>query len=178
MARLYADAEGSGHGRFALWALVLRALVLRGKGESSAALEVLGRALGQAEGEGYVRVFADEGEPMAELLGAAAARGIAAGYVERLLGAFNQDKQTSRQGDREQGLFAESSISLSLAEPLSSRELEVLRLMAAGEDNGQIARALVVAVSTVKSHVNHIFGKLGARNRVEAVRRAQDLDLL
>src|SRR6185436_17922307 len=63
VARLYADAEGSGHGRFALWALVLRALVLRGKGESSAALEVLGRALGQAEGEGYVRVFADEGEP-------------------------------------------------------------------------------------------------------------------
>ena len=70
------------------------------------------------------------------------------------------------------------SILNSQFEALSARELEVLRLMAVGNDNAQIARALVVAVSTVKSHVNHIFGKLGARNRVEAVRRAQDLDLL
>ena len=65
-----------------------------------------------------------------------------------------------------------------LVEPLSERELEVLRLLAEGRDNAEIARALVVAVSTIKSHVNHIFSKLGVGNRLEAVLRAQQLDLL
>ena len=64
-----------------------------------------------------------------------------------------------------------------MIEPLSARELEVLRLLAAGRDNAEIARALVVAISTVKSHINHIFGKLGVPTRVDAVRRAQELKI-
>jgi LuxR family maltose regulon positive regulatory protein len=179
VTRLLADAEASGHGRFVIWALVLRALLLRAQGESAAALEAQGRALALAEPEGYVRIFADEGAPMAELLHVAAARGIAPGYVEKLLDACGElrieNEELKNAGARSLSQF---SILNAQFEALSARELEVLRLMAAGDDNTQIAQALIVAISTVKSHVNHIFGKLGARNRVEAVRRAQELGLL
>ena len=65
-----------------------------------------------------------------------------------------------------------------MVEPLSTRERDVLRLLANGMDNAQIAHALSIAISTVKAHINHIFGKLGAHNRLEAVLRAQELDLL
>jgi LuxR family maltose regulon positive regulatory protein len=179
LAQLLADAEATGHGRFAIWALILRALLLRAQGGADAALKTIERALALAEPEGYVRIFADEGVPMAALLQEAAQRGIAPGYVERLLAAFPRTEssglRTESQARLDSVLSPQSS---SLVEALSARELEVLRLMAEGNDNAQIARALVVAVSTVKSHVNHIFSKLGARNRVDAVRRAQDLGLI
>jgi LuxR family transcriptional regulator, maltose regulon positive regulatory protein len=177
--RLLTDAETTGHGRFVIWALVLRALLLRAQGDGAAALEALGRALVLAEPEGYVRIFADEGAPMAELLHAAAARGIAPSYVEKLLAALPKTMNDERGTMKAESTAHRSSFIVHrLVEPLSARELEVLRLMAAGDDNAQIATALVVAISTVKSHINHIFGKLGVRNRVEAVRRAQELKLL
>jgi LuxR family maltose regulon positive regulatory protein len=179
VARLLADAESSGHGRFVIWALVLRALLLQAKGDTTAALQALERALALGEPEGYVRIFADQGAPLAALLQQAAARGIAPAYVEKLQAAL---PRTEGQGLRTESTDSLSSVlspqSSSLVEPLSARELEVLRMIAAGDDNAQIARALIVAVSTIKSHINHIFGKLGARNRVDAVRRAQELGLL
>jgi LuxR family transcriptional regulator, maltose regulon positive regulatory protein len=187
VATLLANAEVSGHGRFVIWALVQQALLLSAEGDMAAALASLGRALALAEPEGYVRIFADEGAPMADLLRQAQAQGVTRQYTAKLRAAFVlPGKATRRQGDKEMGERSEELVfvspdllvSQSLVEPLSARELEVLRLLADGNDNTQIASALIVAVGTVKSHVNHIFGKLGARNRVDAVRRARELNLL
>jgi LuxR family maltose regulon positive regulatory protein len=180
VAGLLDAAEATGHGRFVIWARVLQALILRAQGDTGAAIERIERALTHAAPEGYVRVFLDEGAPMAALLRAAQARGVAPEYVAELLAAFGDLRfqiYDLRLSDQPQIVNRKSEI-VNLVEPLSARELEVLRLLAEGRDNAEIARALVVAVSTVKSHINHIFGKLSARNRVEAVRRAQDLRLL
>jgi LuxR family maltose regulon positive regulatory protein len=103
---------------------------------------------------------------MAALLRRALSQGIAPNYAARLLGAFDRAVEA--------GMPANAS----LVEPLSERELEVLRLIVAGLSNPEIADELVIAVSTVKSHVNHIFGKLGVDSRTRAVATAQELDLL
>jgi LuxR family maltose regulon positive regulatory protein len=118
--------------------------------------------LSLAEPEGYIRSFVDEGEPMAHLLRRALARGITPGYASRLLAAFGESPPAAQ----------------ALVEPLTARELEVLRLVAGGLSNREIAQQLVVAVSTVKSHINHLYGKLEVKNRTQAVARAQELGLL
>ena len=100
---------------------------------------------------------------MARLLRRALAEGIAPSYVSKLLAAFGESAQPAPQA---------------LVEPLTERELEVLRLIAAGLSNREIAQELVVAVSTVKTHVNHIYGKLGVRSRIQAVAKARKLDML
>ena len=163
-----------------IWALVLQALILQAQGDTATALAALARALALAEPEGYVRVFVDEGEPMAALLAQAARhRASVAAYATRLLAAFPKTMDDERGTMKELSVVQSSAFSLQpLVEPLSERELEVLRLLAEGHDNAAIARALVVAVSTVKSHVNHIFGKLGVGNRLEAVLRARQLNLV
>jgi LuxR family maltose regulon positive regulatory protein len=130
------------------------------------ALSVLEQALSLAEPEGYVRTFLDEGEPMARLLRQALSQGIAPNYAARLLAAFDAEVDlTPAPMDP-------------LIEPLTERELEVLRLIVAGLSNPDSAEELFIAVSTVKSHVNHIYGKLGVENRVQAVNRARSLELL
>jgi LuxR family maltose regulon positive regulatory protein len=180
VARLLHDAEATNHGRFVIWALVLQALILQAQGDTAAALGPLERALALAEPEGYVRVFVDEGARMAALL-AQVAHGQApvAQYAAKLLATF---PRTEGQGLRTEWNTSGDSVlspqSSALVEPLSARELEVLRLLAEGQDNAEIARTLVVAVSTIKSHINHIFSKLGVGNRLEAVLRARRLDLL
>ena len=103
---------------------------------------------------------------MARLLRRALTQGIAPGYVSRLLAAYGESAP------------ATPPVAQALVEPLTERELEVLRLIAAGLSNREIAQELVVAVSTVKSHINHIYGKLGVRSRTQAVARAQELDLV
>jgi LuxR family maltose regulon positive regulatory protein len=113
-----------------------------------------------------VRTFVDEGEPMARLLRRALTGGVAPGYVTRLLAACGESAPET------------SPVSQALVEPLTERELEVLRLLAAGLSNREIAQELVVALSTVKSHVNHTYGKLGVKSRTRAVARAQELDLV
>jgi ATP/maltotriose-dependent transcriptional regulator MalT len=185
--RLLHDAEATDHGRYVIWALVLQALILRAQGHTATALASLARALALAEPEGYVRVFVDEGAPMAALLAQVARHHPpVAEYAARLLAAFPvSDKVTGWQGDKVRAaqdptatLSPPHLVTPSLLEPLSERELEVLRLLAEGHDNAEIARELVVAVSTIKSHVNHIFSKLGVGNRLEAVLRARQLNLL
>jgi ATP/maltotriose-dependent transcriptional regulator MalT len=171
--------------------LILQALVAQACDDSPAALAVLARALTLAAPEGYMRRFLDEGASMAELLARSVERGMQNDpllpYIEQLLAAFpKQDKQTSREVDKQMLRESDSRsswsphlpLSLSLVEPLSPRELEVLRLLAAGRSNTAIANELVVAVSTVKSHINSIFGKLGVNSRLEAVLRAQEFQLL
>jgi LuxR family maltose regulon positive regulatory protein len=118
-----------------------------------------------AEPEGYVRIFVDEGPHMASLLKAGAKHGIAPSYVHRLLTALNT---TADGAPASQGLI----------EPLSERELEVIRLLGTDLDGPEIARQLVVSLNTVRTHTKNIYAKLGVNNRRAAVRRAQELDLM
>ena len=135
-----------------------------------AALASLQRALTLAEPEGYIRIFIDEGPPMASLLsafmkqGAAAKQGIAPSYVRRLLAAVNKTEDSTL-------------VTQGLIEPLSERELEVLRLLGTDLGGPEIARELVVSLNTVRTHTKNIYAKLGVNNRRAAVRRARELDL-
>ena len=124
----------------------------------------LERALRQAEPDGYIRLFADLGLPMARLLQAARSRGVLPAYIDRLLAAFVDLPAVGRQH--------------ALPEPLSARETEVLRLIAAGLTNQEIADSLVISAETVKKHTSSIYGKLGVRSRTEAAARGRALDLL
>ena len=158
----------------------LRALALAACGDHASALGALTEALTLACRHGYVRVLADEGAPMrallAQLSGARpgqqhAARGIDPGYLAALLRACGQ-------ADAVPPPRRAVAAPPGLAEPLTDRELEVLRLLAAGRSNQRIAHDLVVALDTVKKHVTHILGKLGAANRTEAAARARQLGLI
>jgi LuxR family maltose regulon positive regulatory protein len=157
-----------------------RKLGLAACGDHASALGVLTEALTLGCRHGYVRVFADEGAPMRALLAELpaarpgqppAAGGIGPGYLAALVRACGQPDTAPPPG-RAVGAAA------GLIEPLTGRELEVLRLMAAGRSNQRIARDLVVALDTVKKHVTHVLGKLGAANRTEAVARARQLGLI
>ncbi len=167
LARLWEMAETAGWMGKAIEILVLQALALQTRGEIKEALETLEKALVLAEPEGYVRTFIDEGEPMATLLREAAVRRIASDYAGRLLAAFEIDKTKIY-----------SSPAMSFIEPLSKRELEVLRLLATDLTGPEIARELMVALSTVRYHTNNIYSKLSVHNRRSAIRRAEELDLL
>ena len=170
LEHLLKAAEAGERAGSAIEILILRALAHEARGDISAALRVLERALTLAEPEGYVHIFVDEGPTMAELLSEAAARKMTPNYVARLLAAF----QTGKPGGSE----APSSLSADLLEPLSERELEVLHLVAQGLSNREIGKRLFRALDTVKGHNRNIFGKLGVRNRTEAVIRARELGLL
>jgi LuxR family maltose regulon positive regulatory protein len=145
---------------------VLRALALQAGGELEAALGALDHALSLGEPGGYVRVFLDEGEPVGRLLRRLAARGSHLAYIAQLLAALDAEVEPSAPGEQ------------ALVEPLSERELEVLRLLAAGLSNRAIGETLVIALGTVKKHLKNIYGKLDVHSRTQAVVRARELDLL
>lgn len=164
------------HGRL-LQMLALLAIAQQQLGRTPEALTTLARALTLAEPEDYVRLFVDEGEPVRRLLievraqidGRAASseqRARLLPYIDRVLAAFKTAAPAAAASNQ------------SLIEPLSERELEVLRLLAQGLSNAQIADRLVVAVGTIKTHIHNIYGKLGAQNRAQAVTRANELHLL
>jgi LuxR family maltose regulon positive regulatory protein len=187
IARLMAMVEAQGWVRLQFELLILQALVAQAQGTMGAALNVIERALTLAAPEGYVRLFVDEGAPMAALLRAAQGAGIMPSYVATLLAAFpTAGKETGRQGDKETVARPDGASSLSpnlpvpqsLAEPLTARELEVLQLLAAGQSNQAIAQRLIVAVGTVKRHVNSILSKLDVQSRLQAVARARELGLV
>ena len=158
--------------------LVLQALAHHAQGDIPAALVPLERALTLAEPEGYVRIFVDEGSPMAQLLQTAAAHGIVPDYVARLLSVWEAGRQGEDGPSPSRVSPAPSPPAQPLSEPLSERELEVLRLIAQGLSNRDISERLFRALSTVKGHNRNIFGKLQVRSRTEAVARARELDLL
>ncbi|MEE9216372.1 MAG: LuxR C-terminal-related transcriptional regulator, partial [Anaerolineales bacterium] len=149
--------------------LTLQSLALRKQSKSREAIVTLKKALKLAEPEGYVRMFVDEGESMEILLRGAASEGIALDYVRTLLEVYEAPSPMP------QGLAPGVE---PLAEPLTPRELQVLRLMAAGLKNREVAEELVVALGTVKTHINGIYGKLEVNNRVKALSRARELGLL
>ena len=164
LERLLRAAEEGARTGSVLDILVVQALAHQARGDIPAALAALQRALLLAEPEGYVRIFTDEGPPMASLLKAAAKQGIAPNYVGRLLAAINksEDLRPAKQG---------------LVEPLSERELDVLRLLGTDLDGPDIARELIVSLNTVRTHTKNIYAKLGVNSRRAAVRRAQELNL-
>ena len=149
--------------------LVQQALAHEAKGETARALVPLERALVLAEPEGFVRIFVDEGEPMHDLLRRVPA-GRASAYIVLLLLAFDNPEQGASNPVQ--------AAATDLAEPLTTRELEVLRLIAAGMRNQEIADHLFISVSTVKRHIANAYGKLGVGHRTEAVARAADMNLL
>lgn len=167
--------EAEAGGRYQAWleALVQQVLALEAKAERGAALDELRRAIEFAKTEGFVRVFVDEGDQMQKLLTALSrvATGSASDYCKNLLEAFHTDQKP-------QIVTAVSLKTDVLIEPLTSREMEVLRLIAAGDSNQSIAHKLVITVSAVKKHSGNIFGKLNVNSRTQAVARARLLGLL
>jgi LuxR family maltose regulon positive regulatory protein len=180
-ALAHLDAQARVVDRFGLgWlrvkVLALRALALAVRSDDDDAVSTAEEALALAAPQGYVQLFAEEGAPMAALLTRARQRrarssgALTHAYVDRLLAATT---------DRPAAIDVDAIPSAArLVDPLTDREIEVLGLIAAGKSNGEIARAMFVAPSTVKTHVNHVFSKLGVASRTQAVARARDLGLL
>jgi LuxR family maltose regulon positive regulatory protein len=146
----------------------------------------LERALTLAEPEGYVRIFLDEAKPMAELLNRMAADEETPrikAYIQKLLSAFDELKKigtTSPTSKRKTGSSIREEQAVNpqpLIEPLSERELEVLRMLRTELSGPEIARQQMVSLSTIRTHTQRIFAKLGVNNRRTAVRRAEELDL-
>ncbi len=165
---LLRTAAAEGRTGVQIEALALEALRQWRRGEQAGALTVLERALRLAEPEGYVRLFADLGLPMARLLQEARSRGVMPDTVEKLLAACADGASAGRAG----------SADPVLPEPLTQREQEILALVAAGLTNREMAERLIISAETVKKHLASIYGKLGAANRTEAAARARELDLL
>ncbi len=169
LGRLLPPAEAAGLVGRVIEILSLQALAFHAEANVAQALITLTRALSLAEPEGYVRLFVDEGTPMLALLREAEARGAAPGYIIRLITALGAEASAS----------APPRIHTpTLLDPLSERELQILRLLAVGLSTREIADELVIAVGTVRTHVKSIYGKLDAHNRVQAVERARALNLL
>jgi LuxR family maltose regulon positive regulatory protein len=166
LERLQSAAETGGRFGSVLEIRVLRAMALQRRGDLDAAVATVAGALDIGEPEGYVSTFADEGPPLATLLSAAANRGVATAYVARLLGS------------RSPGPLERPPGSDVLIDPLSERELDVLRLLATELNGPEIARYLVVSLNTVRTHTKSIYAKLGVGSRRAAVGRAEQLGLL
>ena len=154
--------------------LVLQAVALHAHGEKEQAVQLLSDALALAEPGGIIRLFVDEGQPMAQLLSETAARGIMPDFSSRLLASFEAKKQKSEG----KSYLPPAPPAQPLIEPLSHRELEILQLIALGLSNREISERLFLALSTVKKHNGNIYGKLRVQRRTEAVARARELDLL
>jgi LuxR family maltose regulon positive regulatory protein len=167
---LLAPAEAAGAFLFVVEVCALNASALQALGDTSAALASLERSLTLAEPEGYVRMYLNEGLPMAQLLREAALHNVCPDYVDKLLTAFESEQ-------------ARPSAPLlpcppALPEPLTSREHDVLRLISQGLSNQEIAERLVIALNTVKRHTSSIYGKLGVKSRTQAIARARELGLI
>jgi len=147
--------------------IVLQAIANHAHGETDKAGQLLSEALALAEPGGFVRTFVDEGAPMAQLLYEAAAQGIMPDYAGKLLDTFDIDEQGDTTPPPQR-----------LIEPLSQREIEVLQLIAKGLSNREISERLFLALDTVKGHNRNIYGKLGVKNRTQAVKEAIFLNII
>jgi LuxR family maltose regulon positive regulatory protein len=162
-----------------LEALMLQALLLQAQGQLPRALSALQEALALAQPQGYVRLFVDEGAPMASLLAHLQARPQGgSGYCEMLLTACRGPGQLHAGAAGTRASTVQLTPLPPLIDPLSKREVEVLRLLAQGASNAEIAERLVVATSTAKYHIKNILAKLAAVNRTQAVARAREHGLL
>ena len=174
LGRLLQAAEAGGRTGSVIEILLLEALAHHAQGDLPAALAALERALTLAEPQGYIRRFVDEGQPLAQLLRAAAARQITPDYTAKLLAAFGVEQPSQAAPPP----HPTASTAQPLIEPLSQRELEVLRLFKTELSGPEIAQELVVALSTVRTHTKGIYSKLNVNSRRAAVKRAEALGLL
>jgi LuxR family transcriptional regulator, maltose regulon positive regulatory protein len=158
--------------------LALLALAHQRIGDTTRAVTTLDRALARAEPEGYVRVFAAEGSPMAALLTALLQATPASAYLRQLLDAASGPHRPPADVVMSGGSTPARAAHDGLIDPLSERELDVMRLLASDLDGPSIARHLVVSLNTVRTHTKNIYAKLGVNNRRAAVRRAHHLRLL
>jgi LuxR family maltose regulon positive regulatory protein len=172
LRELLGMAERNGWGGKVIEILALQALAFQAKRDILDAMAALARALALAEREGFVRVFVDEGPPMAHLLREAATRGVGPDYARRLLAAF------PAAGAKEAGPSERQVLNSRFVEPLSDRELDVLELLAEGLTNREIASRLFLSLNTVKVHTRNIYGKLDAHSRTQAAARARALGIL
>ncbi len=154
--------------------MVLQVVARHLAGEEDKAAHVLGEALALARPGGFIRLFVDEGVPMAQVLLNAASHGLMPDYVGKLLAVFETAKLWSAQGPT----LLPVSPAQPLIEPLSQRELEILKLIAQGLANREISARLFLALDTVKGHNRRIFDKLQVQSRTEAIARARELGLL
>ncbi|NAZ76612.1 helix-turn-helix transcriptional regulator [Kineococcus sp. T13] len=166
LERISAAAEGGGREGTLVEVLVVRALAARASGDEPGALAHLARAVELGGPEGYARVFADEGEVLLRLLRTLARR---SSRARRLLTALGEQQPAAGTAPRGGEV---------LVDPLSPRELDVLRLLASDLDGPGIARELVVSLNTVRTHTRNVYAKLAVRDRRAAVRRATELGLL
>ena len=167
LEKLQTDAEKAGRNGNLIEILLLRALATRSRGKIAEAVDLLRRALVLAEPEGYVRIFIDLGPPMAGLLKEAASKVAFSDYIQKLL------EEYEKKGHHTQALAYQP-----LIEPLSSREIEILKLIATDLSNEEIAHKLFLTVGTIKAHAHNIYTKLGVTSRLQAINRARDLNLL
>jgi LuxR family transcriptional regulator, maltose regulon positive regulatory protein len=165
LEKLQIGAEKAGRKGNLIEIILLRALANRSQGKAVEAIALLNRALALAESEGYTRIFIDLGSPMASLLKEAASQTAVPDYIQKLLKEFGE------RGKHTQAYQP-------LVEPLSSRESEILKLMAKELSNGEIARKLFLTIGTVKTHAHNIYAKLGVTSRLQAINRARNLNLL
>ena len=171
--------EAKGWADERLRVIVLQALALHAYGDRDKALLVLDEALALAESGGFIRLFVDEGRPMARLLSDAVAQGMKPDYINKLLAEFGVAEQPVPVDPAASvGKTRARSSAQVLIEPLNQREIKVLQLIARGLSNREISERLYLALSTVKGHNRIIFDKLQVTNRTEAVARARELGLL
>jgi LuxR family maltose regulon positive regulatory protein len=182
LSSLLPVTETGGWTMLVIETLALESLAFQALSDAPRALRCLERALSLAELEGFVRVFVDRGAPMAALLKQileeqqngrrALLRSITPDYVRRLLDAFGERNVT------QPGAPLPPASTAALVEPLSKREMEVLRLLATDLTSPEMARELVLSVNTIRSHIKSIYAKLDAHSRYEAIARATELNLL
>jgi LuxR family maltose regulon positive regulatory protein len=170
--RLAESARGGGRFGRLIEILSLRAIALQALNRTSEAMQLLEAGLALAEPEGYVRIYLNEGKPMADLLEIAIQRGIHPEHAARLLAAFPDSVL------QVQSVTDVEKMNLGLVEPLSRRELEVLQFIAGGLANKEISRRLYISVRTVKYHATSIYAKLEVNGRREAAVKARELGLL
>jgi LuxR family maltose regulon positive regulatory protein len=151
--------------------LILQSRAYQSLDNTNQAIAHLERALALGEPQGYMRIFLDEGQPVAQLLYEAARRGISQTYVGKLLKAYQPETGEPLPG-------AALKAKRRLVEPLSEREIEILEQIAEGLSNREIAQRLYLSTSTVKSHIYNIYGKLDVHSRTKAVAKARALGIL
>jgi LuxR family maltose regulon positive regulatory protein len=179
LGRLKEAAEERGGNGSVIEILVMQAMAYHMQGDLSAALLPLKHALALAEPEGYARIFLDEGPSMMELLREASLRKIMPGYTGKLLAAFEAENQIKEDKSGLPSTLPDGRRSSNpLVEPLSQRELEILKLIALGLSNREIGERLFLALDTVKGHNRRIFDKLQVQSRTEAIARARELGLM
>ena len=171
------NLEQGGANWYLINLMPIQALALKALGREEDAISILRHCLTLAELEGYVRAFVERGAPMAKLLQTALRQGIKPKYITELLSAFNLQGEPD-ESRSPASRFSGAKLLEPLIDPLSERELEVLRFLNTNLSTPEIAREMVLAPSTIRTHVRNIYAKLGTHGRIEAIQKAKDLDLI